>query len=139
MRQEPSRFVAALVLVALALPASPAAFPHPVAPRGAGALPHPILFVTQMPIGEDFATIGSVFANHQAGLQDVGRGGDLYIRYPNGTLRNLTAEAGYGVNGFQGANAIAVRNPAVSWDGSKAVFSMVVGAPTQQFQVNSYF
>lgn len=97
------------------------------------ALPHPILFVTQFPIGADFATIGSVFANHNGGIEGSGRGGDLWIRYTDGSLRNLTADAGYGNAGQQGANAIGVRDPAVSWDGSKAVFSMVVGAPVQRY------
>lgn len=69
----------------------------------------------------------------------VARGGDLMIRYPDGSLRNLTREAGYGMDGQQGANAIAVREPAVHWSGSKALFSMVVGAPTARFQVASYF
>jgi hypothetical protein len=50
--------------------------------------PHAILFVTQVPVPTDFTTIGSTFGNH--------RGGDLWIRYPDGTLRNLTALAGYG-------------------------------------------
>ncbi len=96
---------------------------------------NPILFVTQYPVGRDFATIGSVFANHRGDVDLVGRGGDLHIRYPDGTLRNLTAEAGFGDTGIaQGANAIAVRDPSVHWSGTKAVFSMVVGAPTQQFQ-----
>lgn len=103
-------------------------------------LPNPILFVTQYPVPEDFATIGSVFANHRGSVDVAGRGGDLYIRYPNGTLRNLTQEAGYGNAGPQRANAIAVRDPAVSWDGTKALFSMVVGAPPQQYQyVDSYW
>src|SRR5215475_3449289 len=53
-------------------------------------LPHPILFVTQVPIAEDFGTIGSVFANHRGDIEDAGRGGDLYIVYPDGALRNLT-------------------------------------------------
>ena len=76
---------------------------------GAPDLPNPVLFVTQMPIADDFATIGSVFANHEATLQSVGRGGDLWIRYPDGQLCNLTAEAGYGVaSGLQGNDAIAV-------------------------------
>lgn len=97
-------------------------------------LPNPILFVTQYPVPDDFATIGSVFANHRGSVDVAGRGGDLYIRYPNGTLRNLTQEAGYGNAGPQRANAIAVRDPAVSWDGTKAIFSMVVGAPPQQYQ-----
>ena len=103
------------------------------------ALSNPILFVTQMPIAADFATIGAVFANHKADMQSVGRGGDLWIRYPDGTLKNLTETAGYGSSGLQGANAIAVRDPAVSWDGSKAIFSMVVGAPTQQYEVKTFF
>lgn len=97
-------------------------------------LPNPILFVTQVPVPEDFAAIGSVFANHMAGIQSVARGGDLWIRYPNGSLRNLTAEAGYGNAGLQGANAIAVRDPAVHFNGSKAIFSMVIGAPPVQYQ-----
>ncbi len=98
-------------------------------------LPNPVLFVTQMPISADFTTIGSVFGNHFPTMLSAGRGGDLYIRYPNGNLRNLTQEAGFGMATFQGANAIAVRDPAVHWDGDKAVFSMVVGAPTEQFDV----
>jgi hypothetical protein len=103
------------------------------------AISNPILFVTQMPIAADFATIGSVFANHKADMQSVGRGGDLWIRYPDGALKNLTETAGYGSSGLQGANAIAVRDPAVSWDGTKAIFSMVVGAPTQRYEVKTFF
>jgi hypothetical protein len=113
---------------------------HPTATIA--ALSNPILFVTQMPIAADFATIGAVFANHHADMQSVGRGGDLWIRYPDGTLKNLTASAGYGSSdptGFQGANAIAVRDPAVSWDGTKAIFSMVVGAPTKRYEVKTFF
>lgn len=102
--------------------------------------PHPILFVTQYPVPDDFATIGSVFANHLGSVDSVGRGGDLYIRYGNGNLRNLTEIAGFGNAGAQRENSIAVRDPAVSWDGTKAIFSMVVGAPLQQYvYVNSYW
>lgn len=100
----------------------------------APSLQNPVLFVTQVPVPQDFATIGSVFANHRADMQGAARGGDLWIRYPNGSLRNLTAEAGYGNSGQQGANAIAVRDPAIHFSGNKALFSMVVGAPTQQYQ-----
>ncbi len=113
-----------------------------LAAAGASAAPvlqNPVMFVTQFPITADFATVGSVFANHRGGIQQAGRGGDLYIRYPDGTLRNLTQEAGYGTTGLQGANAISVRDPAVSWDGTKAVFSMVVGAPTQQYAQGTYY
>lgn len=81
-----------------------------------------------------------MFGNHHADMQSVARGGDLYIRYPDGTLKNLTAAANCCSAGLQGANAIAVRDPAVYWDaGTKAVFSMVVGAPTQQYQVATYY
>ncbi|TAH36402.1 MAG: hypothetical protein EYC70_11425 [Planctomycetota bacterium] len=102
-------------------------------------LRHPILFVTQVPIPGDFTTIASVFGNHQAGLQACGRGGDLWIRYPDGALKNLTQSAGYGVSGFQGASSIAVRDPAVHWSGEKAVFSMVIGAPTRQYVWETYY
>lgn len=100
--------------------------------------PHPILFVTQVPIPQDFATIGSVFGNHKASIATVGRGGDLWIRYPEGQLKNVTASAGFGNDGFQGSNAIAVRDPSAHWDGTKAVFSMVVGAPAEQYQLGTY-
>ena len=107
---------------------------------GSQAAPsHPILFVTQVPVPNDFTTIGSTFGNHQGTLGSAFRGGDLWIRYPDGTLRNLTAEAGFGSEGFQGENSIAVRDPAVHWDGEKAVFSMVVGAPTRRYEYNNYY
>ncbi|NJN84332.1 MAG: hypothetical protein HC802_20010, partial [Caldilineaceae bacterium] len=35
--------------------------------------------------------------------------------------------------GFQGADAIAVRDPSVHWSGEKALFSMVVGATEKQY------
>lgn len=98
-------------------------------------IPNPILFVTQVPIVADFTTIGSTFGNHLGQMNSVGRGGDLWIRYPNGALKNLTATAGFGIAAEQqmGPNAIAVRDPAVHWSGTKAIFSMVMGAPTEQF------
>jgi hypothetical protein len=85
--------------------------------------------VTQVPVPADFGTIASTFGNQQASTACCGRGGDLYIRYPNGTVRNLTRAAGYGESGLQGANGISVRQPCVHWSGQKAVFSMVVGSP----------
>lgn len=76
-----------------------------------------------------------MFGNHGTDLGSVGRGGDLYIRYPDGTLKNLTAMAGYGVaSGFQGTNSIAVREPSVHWSGARALFSMVIGAPPTRYQ-----
>lgn len=99
---------------------------------------HPILFVTQVPVG-NFGTVTSAFGNHVASAQQAPRGGDLVLRDPDGTLRFLTREAGYGDDGQQGANAIAVREPAVHWNGQKALFSMVVGAPTQRYQVKTFY
>jgi Hydrazine synthase alpha subunit middle domain len=92
-----------------------------------------ILFVTQVPIPGDFTSIGSTFGNQRATPDSCGRGGDLYVRYPDGTIKNLTRAAGYGKWGAQFTNGIAVRQPSVYWDGKKAVFSMVVGAPGAQY------
>lgn len=96
--------------------------------------PYPIVFVTQVPVPADFTTIGSTFGNHLGTQQAVARGGDLWIRYTDGTLRNLTAAAGWGHDGQQGERAIAVRDPAVHWDGQRIVFSAIVGAPTRQYE-----
>ncbi len=101
--------------------------------------PHPILFVTQVPIASDFANIVSTFGSHHGRIDRAPRGGDLMLRFPDGTLRNLTAEAGFGNAGQQLGNAIAVRDPAVHWSGQKAVFSMVVGAPTAQYQQATFY
>ncbi|NJK43773.1 MAG: hypothetical protein HC933_05365 [Pleurocapsa sp. SU_196_0] len=98
-----------------------------------------VLFVTQVPVRADFTTIGSVFGNHRGDLNSVARGGDLWIRYADGSLKNLTKAAGFGVEGFQNAKAIAVRDPSVHWDGRKAIFSMVVGAPEKQYEYKDYY
>ena len=60
-----------------------------------------ILFVTQVPVPADFGTIASTFGNQRGDPFSCGRGGDLYIRYPDGTLKNLTRAAGYGQWGTQ--------------------------------------
>jgi hypothetical protein len=115
---------------------------EPAAPTAPLTTPYPILFVTQPPVRADFTTIGSTFGNHGASMDDAARGGALWMRYPDGTLKNLTAAAGYGSaapDGFQGADAIAVRNPAVHWDGEKALFSMVIGAPAAQYDYSSVY
>jgi hypothetical protein len=98
-----------------------------------------IVFVTQPPFPADFATVNSTFANHRGDLDAVPRGGDLYIRYQDGTLKNLTAAAGFGSSGFQGASSIAVRDPFPHFDGTKVAFSMLIGAPTQRYQVQEYY
>ncbi len=108
-------------------------------PTRAQNLPNPILFVTQVPTPNDSATVAAPFANHVADMMGAPRGGDLWIRYPDGSLKNLTQTAGYGVAGAQGNNAIAVREPSVHWNGTKALFSMVVGGATQQGDATQFY
>lgn len=129
-----SSMMCVLLIQSFATPTLLAQITHKTA-----AIANPILFVTQVPVPADFTTIGAVFGNHKASQQDVARGGDLYIRYPDGALRNLTQLAGYGSAGQQGANAIAVRDPSVHWSGKKALFSMVIGAPTQRYQQTTHY
>ncbi|MFZ6742239.1 hypothetical protein ACO0LC_03325 [Undibacterium sp. JH2W] len=95
---------------------------------------YPIMFVTQVPLQTDQAGRLSAFANHLTDIHQVPRGGDLMLHYPDGSLRNLTREAGFGMPAFQGAKAIAVREPAIHWDGQKALFSMLIGAQDQPGQ-----
>ena len=102
-------------------------------------LPNPVLFVGQVPVPGDFTTVASTFGNHRGDPTSAPRGGDLFILYPSGTLKNATRSAGFGNSGFQGASSIAVREPSVHWSGTKALFSMVIGAPTQQYQVATFF
>ncbi|MDA8018765.1 MAG: hypothetical protein MPN21_15090 [Thermoanaerobaculia bacterium] len=128
-------FLAALAIVLL--PMAAAAVECTVSQTGGlSGLPNPVLFVTQYPVPVDFATIGSTFANHMSSMQQVGRGGDLWILYTDGSLCNITREAGFGIAGSSHttASALAVRDPHVHWDGTKALVSMVLGAPTQQYE-----
>ncbi len=97
---------------------------------------NPVMFVTQTPHSDDFTTILSVFGNHRGSASSAPRGGDLYIRYDDGTLRNLTLEAGYGTTS---TNQIAVREPSIHWSGTKALFSMVVGGTIQDNYTPVYF
>ena len=107
---------------------------------GAQALPNPILYVTQVPTAEDFGNAFSTFGSHFSGPMEAPRGGDLMIRYPDGAVRNLTREAGFGAAAvFQGEDAIAVRDPDVHWSGTKAIFAMVIGAPSEQYEQNIYY
>ncbi len=99
-------------------------------------LPNPVMFVTQTPYAGDFAMVNSTFANHKGNSGSAPRGGHLYIRYPDGTLRNLTEELGFGV---KKKKLITVRDPHVHWDGSKALFSMVIGGITQDNYDAVYF
>ncbi len=106
--------------------------------KSALSLPNPILFVTQVPVPFDSGTVTTVFANHQTTTISCGRGGDLCMVYPDGTLKNLTSLAGFGSAGAQGATSIAVREPSMHWNGTKALFSMVVGGPVSQTDSTTY-
>jgi hypothetical protein len=107
--------------------------------QGAVVLPYPVMFVTQVPVPQDFTTRGSLFGNHMGDVASAARGGDLWIRYGDGTSKNLTQAAGYGVSGFQGTTSIAVREPSVHWSGTKAVFSMVIGGASRQYELGAYY
>jgi len=101
--------------------------------------PNPIMFVTQTPVS-GFSAVTQTFNNHNTDVPSVPRGGDLMIRYPDGTLRNLTREAGFGDSTIaQSSKAIAVRQPSVHWNGAKALFSMLVGAPAKEFDYTIYY
>jgi hypothetical protein len=103
------------------------------------AIKNPIAFITQLPIPDEFCTINSPFCNHLGKINFSGRGGDLWIRYPDGSLKNLTSAAGFGQAGLQGLRAIQVRDPAVHWDGKKIIFSMVRGVSPERYKEKRYF
>ncbi len=108
----------------------------PLAGSAAVLTPYSILFVTQTPFGQDFANLMSTFGTHRGSTNSAPRGGDLWIRYPGGVVRNLTAAAGYGTTA---GNEIAVRDPYPHWTGAKALFSMVTGGTTQNGDDPAYF
>ena len=94
------------------------------------ALTNIVLFVTQVPqpnevndntVTNVFLGVGAGFGNHQADTLRAPRGGDLWLRKANGALTNLTRGLGFGLAGAQHTNGIAVREPAVNWDGTRAL------------------
>jgi hypothetical protein len=107
----------------------------------AGNPTNPILFVTQVPMPEEVNTrtislsdqsCVSPFSNHLADTAHAGRGGSLHVRFSNGQVVDLLAVADWSAipGGKPAINAVAVRNPSVSWAADKALFSMVIGAPS---------
>ncbi len=110
------------------------------------SLTNPVVFVTQVPIPREingnvsntFLSVVSLFGNHLADTARAGRGGDLWLMTTNGGLVNLTRGAGFGTNGSQDGVGIAARDPAIHWGGSKALFSMVVGAPTNASDTTTF-
>jgi hypothetical protein len=109
----------------------------------------PVLFVTQVPMPEEvnsrtvsqsYQSCVSPFSNHLPDTAHAGRGGSLWVRFGDGTVVNLLAVADWsGIPGGKpGVNTIAVRNPAVNWTADKAIFSMVIGAPTSGTDATTY-
>src|SRR5438034_8774935 len=143
MREHPRRFLGSSAAVATIM----AVVALSEGARAAGPT-NPILFVTQVPIptevnsdvvSNSFVAVASAFGNHLGGTKWAPRGGDLYIRYPDGTTRNLTRAAGYGVSGAQHTNGIAVRQPSIHRSGTEAVFSMVVGSPADANDTTTFY
>lgn len=89
-----------------------------VTPVSAETLP-PIIFVKQTPVAFTGATIADIFNNvvGKHPLRSQPLGGGLFRLDPDGTLTNLTP--------FE---HIAVRDPEISYDGTKVIFSMKRGA-----------
>src|SRR5262245_26787947 len=111
------------------------------------ALTNPVVFVTQPPIPREinssitntFLSVVTIFGNHLPDTAHCARGGDLWLMLPNTNLVNLTRNAGFGTNGVQDGVGIAVRDPKISWDGKKVLFSMVVGAPANANDTTKFF
>ncbi|MBI1764560.1 MAG: hypothetical protein HYR56_24305 [Acidobacteria bacterium] len=99
-----------------------------IAPAGAQNDLPAIMFVTQPPFGADFISVNAVFGNHLPRTQLAPRGGDLWIRYSDGALRNLTQEAGLGT---KAGEEIIVREPSMHWSGVKALVAIASGGTTK--------
>src|SRR4029077_13887929 len=108
------------------------------AAKASVTLTNPVIFVTQPPIAHElngsvsntFLSVVTIFGNQLADTEHAGRGGDLWLMTTNGGLVNLTRKAGFGTNGIQHGVGIDARDPQIYWNGTKALFSMVVGSPT---------
>lgn len=101
-------------------------------------LDNPLLFALVVPplTYNNFGHQLETFGNHLTGMQQQApRGGDLCIMNTDGSVRFLTKEAGFGVEDgeIQAENGIAARQPCVHWDGSRALFSMVIGGPIKAY------
>jgi hypothetical protein len=105
-------------------------------------LENPLLFALVVPPppleNKTYGHQMETFGNHLTDMLGAPRGGDLCLMKTDGTVRFLTAEAGFGVpiGQIQAANAIAVRQPCVHWDGKRALFSMVIGGPLRRYDVS---
>lgn len=110
-----------------------------LSPSDASEPDNPILYVNQVPVTETDNTVVSIGGAHLASTKAAPRGGGLVIRYVDGTTKDLTRAANFGDTGLQGSNSIAVRDPQVFWDGTRALFSMVVGAPVNAADNSEFY
>jgi Hydrazine synthase alpha subunit middle domain len=104
-------------------------------------LDNPLLFALVPPPMHTSTSYGhqmETFGNHLTDMESAPRGGDLCLMNTDGTIRFLTAEAGFGVpiGQIQAENAIAVRQPTIHWSGKRALFSMVIGGPLRRFDIS---
>ncbi len=116
---------------------------------GASALTltNPVVFVAQPPIPYEIngsitntlLNVTTIFGNHLPDPRHCARGGDLWLMLPNTNLVNLTRKGGFGTNGVQDGVGIAVRDPKISWDGKKVLFSMVAGTPTNSTDTTPFY
>jgi hypothetical protein len=83
---------------------------------------YPILFLTPVTAGD---AQRSFTDSSDRALDSARHSLDLCIRYADGKIRNLTAEAGFAERSADGLHSIvSLKDPAISWDGDEAVFSM---------------
>jgi hypothetical protein len=118
----------------------PALLMHALPAMISAQIDNPILFVTQVAPSEAHQTVTSIDGSLQASTAAAPRGGDLMIVYPNRAVKNLTRTAGFGIAGSvqKGDAAIAVRDPHVHFSGTKALFSMVRGAPSDAADTRTF-
>ncbi len=101
-------------------------------------LENPLLFALVPPPVLSYGSYAhqlETFGNHITSMRAAPRGGDLALMDIYGNVRLLTKEAGFGIASgeVQTENGIAVRQPMIHWDGTKALFSMLIGGPIKAY------
>lgn len=101
-------------------------------------LENPLLFTLVGPPALSYGSYAhqlETFGNHLTSMRVAPRGGDLALMDIYGNVRLLTQEAGFGLatGEIQTESAIAVRQPAIHWDGTRALFSMIIGGPIKAY------
>ncbi|MFV1885144.1 MAG: T9SS type A sorting domain-containing protein [Balneola sp.] len=101
-------------------------------------LENPLLFALVPPpvlSNGSYAHQLETFGNHITNMRAAPRGGDLALMDIHGNVRLLTKEAGFGLASgeIQTEEGIAVRQPMIHWDGTRALFSMIIGGPIKAY------